>query len=157
MARAEDAEVCVIGAGMAGLACALFLARAGHLVTLVERDAAPRPAYADAALTAWSRPGVPQWGNGHAFHGLSRRVLSESAPDILEALAAAGAGERRFSAALIDPMPEDDDLVAVQCSLARVRVGASPRGRGWSWHAVSRRPVRCPDRPRRQGRDRPRP
>lgn len=116
MARAKQAEVCVIGAGMAGLASALFLARAGHQVTVVERDGAPRPNAPDAALTAWSRPGVPQWGNGHAFHGLGRRVIREGAPDLLEALASVGARERRFDAALVDRVPEDDDLVAVQCS-----------------------------------------
>lgn len=83
-------------------------------MTVVERDAAPPPADPDDALTGWTRPGVPQWGNGHAFHGLGRRVLRERVPDVLISLAANGVGERRFDTGLAQRKPHDDELVALQ-------------------------------------------
>src|SRR3954468_19094885 len=113
-------QVIVIGAGVAGLGSALALARAGHQVTVIERDATPLPADPDAAFH-WDRRGAPQVRHSHALLALLRNVLRDRYPDVLERLIAAGATEMRFVDMLPDgiddptPIPEDDDLVALAC------------------------------------------
>lgn len=83
-------DVVVIGGGFAGLATALFLARRGRAVALVERDPAPSGATADDDFEGWRRPGVPQAHQSHLLLGRARRVLLEEAPDVLAALLAQG-------------------------------------------------------------------
>ena len=51
------ARIVVVGAGVAGLGTALGLGRAGHEVTILERDATPLPADPHAAF-AWDRRGA---------------------------------------------------------------------------------------------------
>jgi 2-polyprenyl-6-methoxyphenol hydroxylase-like FAD-dependent oxidoreductase len=114
-------RVVIAGAGIAGLAGALALARDGHAVTVVERDATPMPATADEAFSAWQRRGAPQVRHSHAFLARLRNLLSDRAPDVLERLLAAGASEIRFTDHLPetltdrDPRPGDDLLVALAC------------------------------------------
>lgn len=84
-------RVVVIGAGLAGLASALFLARRGHGVDLFERDGDDPPSAAACAFDLWERRGVAQARQGHGFLGLTSEVLRTEAPDVLDALAAAGA------------------------------------------------------------------
>ncbi|GAB2824649.1 hypothetical protein GCM10027091_64250 [Streptomyces daliensis] len=82
----------MIGAGMGGLATALFCARRGHTVTVLERDDQPKPdATADDDFRDWDRAGVPHARQGHNFLGLSSRVMRAEAPDVLAAVAARGA------------------------------------------------------------------
>ena len=52
-------RVVVSGAGVAGLLSSLLLAREGHDVVLLERDATPLPEDAESAF-AWDRRGAPQ-------------------------------------------------------------------------------------------------
>ncbi len=105
---------------MAGLGSALACARDGHEVTILERDATPMPESADAAF-AWERRGAPQVRHSHAFLARLRNLLRDRAPDVLEALFAAGATELHFTATLpdtltdTDPRPGDEDLVALAC------------------------------------------
>lgn len=88
------AEVVIAGAGLGGLAAALFSARRGHSVTVLERDAPPRPeATAEDDFLHWDRSGVPHGRQGHAFLALSTRVLRQEAPDVIAAIAARGAME----------------------------------------------------------------
>jgi 2-polyprenyl-6-methoxyphenol hydroxylase-like FAD-dependent oxidoreductase len=114
-------RVVIAGAGIAGLAAALALARDGHTVTVVERDATPMPATADEAFSAWARRGAPQVRHSHAFLARLRNLLAERAPDVLERLLTAGATEIRFTDHLpetltdSDPRPGDDLLVALAC------------------------------------------
>ena len=114
------ARVVVVGAGVAGLGSALALGRAGHEVTVVERDATPLPADPDAAFW-WDRRGAPQVRHSHAFLARLRNLLRDRHPDVLRALLDAGATELRFTEAMpetIDdpsPQPGDDDLVALAC------------------------------------------
>ena len=83
------ARIAIIGAGLVGLGAALFLARRGHQVEVLERDPAPAPPDAEAAFVDWVRRGVPQARQSHLFRGLSSRVLAEETPDLLAELAAA--------------------------------------------------------------------
>ena len=66
----------VLGAGLCGLAAGMMLARDGHDVTVLERDAAPVPESPEAAWERWGRDGVAQFRQAHllqAHVGRSRR------------------------------------------------------------------------------------
>lgn len=85
------ADLVVVGAGPAGLSTALFAARRGFRVDLLERDPERPPAGpADAVFAGWRRPGLAQARHSHKFLGLSCQILAEEAPDVLTALEAAG-------------------------------------------------------------------
>src|SRR3979409_1852387 len=88
-------RIVITGAGVAGLVAPLFLARDGHDVVLLERDATPLPETADAAFT-WDRKGAAQVRHPHAFLGLLRNLLRDDLPDVLADLIAAGAHEVRW-------------------------------------------------------------
>ena len=113
-------RIVITGAGVAGLISALFLARDGHDVVLLERDATPLPADADAAFT-WDRRGAAQVRHPHAFLGLLRNLLRDDLPDVLADLVAAGAQEVRwtdFAPDTLDdltPQPGDEDLAMIAC------------------------------------------
>ena len=79
----------VVGAGIGGLGTALALSRAGHRVTIVERDDTPMPADAEAAFE-WDRRGAPQVQHPHVFLGLARTILRDRFPDVLATLASMG-------------------------------------------------------------------
>lgn len=110
----------VVGAGVGGLGAALALGRAGHDVTVLERDATPLPAGPDEAFE-WDRRGAPQVRHSHAFLARLRNLLRDRFPDVLAALLDAGASELRFAELLPPPMedrsprPGDEDLVALAC------------------------------------------
>ena len=115
------ADVVVVGAGVGGLGSAVALARAGHRVSVVERDAltlAPSP---EAAFASWNRRGAPQARHSHAFLARLRNVLRDRTPEVLSALLEAGATEIDFLAhppPTLDPLvrqPSDADLVGLAC------------------------------------------
>jgi len=93
-------RVAVVGAGIAGLSCALALGGRGFAVTLYERDAAPSAAREHAAATASRRRGVPHAVHPHFFMGRLREAFRTRHPELLEQLVAAGAGEGRFEESL---------------------------------------------------------
>jgi 2-polyprenyl-6-methoxyphenol hydroxylase-like FAD-dependent oxidoreductase len=112
-------RVIVIGGGVAGLATAVQLGRAGHDVTVIERDDTPMPETADEAFE-WNRRGAPQVRHSHAFLARLRNLLRDHQPDILAALLAEGATEMRFGDGLppemdFTPEPGDDELVMIAC------------------------------------------
>ncbi len=115
------ADVAVIGASVAGLGTALALARDGHRVTLLERDATPFPPDPVEAFAHWDRRGAPQVRQSHAFLARLRNLLRDRAPDLLAALLEAGAEELSIAQLLtpeIDdpsPRPGDEDLVLLAC------------------------------------------
>jgi 2-polyprenyl-6-methoxyphenol hydroxylase-like FAD-dependent oxidoreductase len=112
-----DPKVVVIGAGPAGLAVGLALARRGRPVTLVERDPAQPLGDPAGAFERWVRPGVAHHRLPHSLLGRTRRALRENAPDVLDALLRAGAWENDLRARLVRDAagPGDGDLVAVHC------------------------------------------
>lgn len=103
------ARAVVVGGGIGGMATALFAARRGHEVTVIDRDPPPPVGTVDDIAT-WDRPGVAQAGHSHYFLARSTRVLREEAPDVLDAMARVGitASEVRFGAG----MEEDRALMA---------------------------------------------
>jgi len=94
-------RILVIGGGICGLGAALLLARDGHEVTVLERDADPFPASSDAAWNQWQRKGVAQFRQPHNFMPGLRLLLEAELPEIQEALERAGAS--RFD--LVNPLP----------------------------------------------------
>jgi 2-polyprenyl-6-methoxyphenol hydroxylase-like FAD-dependent oxidoreductase len=78
-------RVAIVGAGPTGLYTSLALARRGHAVVVVDRDTGPAP---DGR---WSRAGVMQFHHPHAFRSQVVDALRAEAPEVLDALLAAGA------------------------------------------------------------------
>ena len=110
-------KVVVAGAGLVGLSSALLLARDGHEVTVVERDAAAPPDPAEA-WDAWERRGVNQFRLPHLFASRYRALMETELPDVMTALVDAGALEwhplGHVPASLRGPeRPGDEDLMAV--------------------------------------------
>ena len=92
-------RVVMAGAGFAGLAGALFLARRGHEVTVIERDGAPPDGEPSDDVDRWRHPGVPQARQSHALLARAARVLADEAPDVIAAFVERGiraAGVKRF-------------------------------------------------------------
>lgn len=108
--------VLIIGGGICGLGTALLLARDGHDVTVLERDANDIPDSPQAAWDDWERPGVAQFRQAHNFMPGLRLALEQDLPDVQEALARAGAGRFDFVHPLPPPLrdqpphPMDDKL-----------------------------------------------
>lgn len=82
-----------MGAGVVGLGTALMLCRDGHEVTVLERDAEAPPAGADEIWQSWQRQGVSQFRLPHFFLARYRALLEAELPEVLHALAAAGAAQ----------------------------------------------------------------
>jgi 2-polyprenyl-6-methoxyphenol hydroxylase-like FAD-dependent oxidoreductase len=94
-------RILIIGGGICGLGTALLVARDGHEVTLLERDADPIPLSANAAWEQWERKGVAQFRQPHNFMPGLRLLLEAELPEIQDALRRAGAC--RFD--LVNPLP----------------------------------------------------
>ena len=94
-------SVLLIGGGICGLGTALLLARDGHDVTVLERDADPLPDSPLDAWERWARKGVAQFRQPHNFMPGLRLLLEKELPDIQDALDRAGAS--RFD--LVNPLP----------------------------------------------------
>ena len=103
-------RVLVVGGGMSGLATALFGARRGHDVTVVDRDPGPPEGSSDVAAS-WERRGVAQAHFAHGWPARSGRILRQEAPELLTVLQDAGIGttDARFG-----PGFEDERVLAAR-------------------------------------------
>src|SRR5690349_23824171 len=118
----RELDVVVVGAGIGGLSSALALARAGHHVTLVERDDGPMPVIVEDAFE-WDRRGAPQVRHPHVFLGLARTILRDRFPDVLAALTDLGIQPPvmrsgpvfAFDDETIAVLAADDDLRMLPC------------------------------------------
>ena len=81
----------MLGGGVCGLAGGMLLARDGHEVTALERDAAPVPDSLDEAWGTWDREGVTQFRLAHFLAPAGCAVLGQDLPEVLQGLVAAGA------------------------------------------------------------------
>jgi 2-polyprenyl-6-methoxyphenol hydroxylase-like FAD-dependent oxidoreductase len=101
----------VAGGGVAGLAAALAVARAGHQAVVLERDTV-EPSDSPETAFAVPRHGIPHFFQPHAFLPRGRRELQALAPDVLQALLDAGADPQYIRDKLHGPAePGDDELV----------------------------------------------
>ena len=118
----EKLNTVVVGAGIGGLGAALALSRAGHAVTIIERDDTPMPSDVEGAFD-WDRRGVPQTCHPHAFLGLARKILRDGYPDVIEALTVAGVKDVGISDTprmvldekVREVLAADDDLRMLAC------------------------------------------
>src|SRR3954471_3286277 len=100
----------VAGGGFAGLAAGLAVARAGHEAVVLERDLVGQHDAPEAFTVA--RHGIPHFFQPHAFLPRGRRELQALAPDVVEALEAAGADPQDLRDRLRGPAaPGDEELV----------------------------------------------
>lgn len=83
-------EILVLGAGLTGLTTAMLLARDGHDVTVLERDAADPPPGPEASWTGWDRAGVAQFHQLHLMLPRWREVMETELPSVLDAVRSAG-------------------------------------------------------------------
>jgi len=113
-------RIVITGAGVAGLISALYLARDGHHIVLLERDATPLPANPDEAFT-WNRRGAPQVRHPHALLARLRNLLRDDLPDVRRGLLDAGGSEvawADFAPDTLDdpsPLPGDEDMALFAC------------------------------------------
>ncbi len=102
-------RIAVLGAGTAGLAASLLLARDGHQVCLIERD--PFDAAAAGGAHAWNRKGIPHFLQPHAFIPRGRRELLAHFGDVHASLKLEGASDVDVGAKLPGTaQPQDAEL-----------------------------------------------
>jgi 2-polyprenyl-6-methoxyphenol hydroxylase-like FAD-dependent oxidoreductase len=80
------AGIVVVGGGIVGTGLGLLLARDGHEVTILERDAQPAPKDPDEAWENWDRKGVNQFRLPHLFLSRYREILDRELPEVAATL-----------------------------------------------------------------------
>ncbi len=116
-------SIAIVGGGIAGMAAGLYLSKAGHEVTIFERDSEDLPASSEQAFN-WERRGAPQIRHSHAMLARLRNLLRNDHPEVLAGLLAAGATEMK----LYEDMPRlngescveesDKEIVLLACRRA---------------------------------------
>lgn len=113
------ASIVVCGGSVIGLTSAMFLARDGHDVTVLEGDAAPPPASPLGAWDGWERAGVPQFHQPHNLFPRARLILDQELPGMTDRLVDAGCSWWRPMELLPpsitdrEPRPGDDKFAFV--------------------------------------------
>lgn len=104
--------IVVCGAGVCGLATAMMLARDGHEVTVVERDAAPAPG-PDRAWDDWERRSLNQFRLPHFLMPAFRELMEAELPDVIPAFIAGGALRYNLVGPVAEVFDPDGDHVVV--------------------------------------------
>lgn len=119
-ATSRPETILVVGAGIAGLCCALALGRSGQEIVVLERDAPPPAGGADEAFTDWKRNGVGHLRQSHAFLARLRNIVKDDHPDLMRDLAAHGVRDLPFEGMLSElqratyrPQPSDAELTII--------------------------------------------
>jgi 2-polyprenyl-6-methoxyphenol hydroxylase-like FAD-dependent oxidoreductase len=109
--------IVVAGGSIGGLATALFAARVGRDVVVVEADSQPVPSTAGDVWHGWRRRGVPQFRQVHGTQALGRSVLATRAPAVLDRLHEAGAHDVDLLAGRPEARRRHgaDDLIQFRC------------------------------------------
>ena len=105
-------HVVVVGGGVGGLGTALALGRAGHRVTVLERDRLRPTADPEDAFRT-ERRGAPQSHQTHGFLARLQVLLRDRFPDVLDDLLAAGCTTMSSTANLGEHQPGDEDLAVL--------------------------------------------
>ncbi|MFC4950284.1 FAD-dependent oxidoreductase [Pseudonocardia sp. GCM10023141] len=105
-------RIVVAGGSLAGLVVALFAARSGREVVVLEGDDRPVPAAPEDVWQGWRRRGVPQFRQLHGTQALGWSILAARAPDVLAELGAVGACAAQL---LTLPGPVAAELVQLRC------------------------------------------
>src|SRR5262245_18504252 len=87
----RNTRIVVLGGGVCGLASGLMLARDGHEVTVLERDADPVPECSDEVSERWSGEGVTHFRMARFLQAAGSVVLKQELPDVFAGLVVAGA------------------------------------------------------------------
>lgn len=102
-------NIVVLGGGPAGLSSSLALARAGHSVTLLERDLV-EPHDSRYAFDR-ARRGIPHFRQPHQFIPRGRLEMLRNAPEVFQMLLDAGAEDVDLRKKLPGtPQPQDEEL-----------------------------------------------
>src|SRR5579871_3595941 len=129
------ARIVVIGGGIVGLATSMLLAKDGHEVVALERDAASPAPSPDAAWTGWERRGVNQFRLPHFLLARFRKVVDAELPEVAAQLAELGA----LRANVVEQIPDsfrgplvagDDDfeIVTARRPVAELAVARAASG-----------------------------
>ena len=84
------AEILVLGAGVVGLGTAVLLAKDGHDVTVLERDATAPASTPEEAWEQWERRGVNQFRMPHYFLARYRSIVDAELPELASSIASVG-------------------------------------------------------------------
>ncbi len=113
-------KVVIVGGSIAGLAMALFCSARGLQVTVIDADPEASPdRRIDEAMARSPRRPTPQAAHSHAFLARAHRILTEEAPDVIDALVASGVEPvdlaDRLPTSLTDRTrrPGDDELIVL--------------------------------------------
>ncbi len=124
-------RIAVVGGSAAGLFAALLLARAGHDVTVVERDSLTPAADVEAAAAAGFRANAPQLVHPHVLLALCRELLREHLADVYRELLDAGVVEADLASQMAPTLTDraerpGDDRLSLLMTHAPRWTGCSP-------------------------------
>jgi len=113
-------KIAIVGGGAAGRFASLMLARAGHDVTLFERDRLELAPDVESAAASAFRPTAPQIMQPHIVMARCRELLRQRLPDIYNDLLAAGVVEAPIRTQMLPSLtdtaaqPGDERLTLLQ-------------------------------------------